>query len=222
MSGAHVTTVADEALTLLPECALWWPARSTLLAADAHFGKAATLRAHGIPVPRGSSSATLARLDTLIDRYAAQRIVFLGDFLHTRHSRGDATLSALRNWRAQRPDIALQLVLGNHDRHAGRPPDDLRIETIAESLVIGPFVLRHLPICDPRGYVIAGHLHPAVRLHGAGHDSVQVPCFVFGAEVAVLPAFGELTGTSLVRREARERVFACAGDRVLPLPDTVE
>jgi len=59
-------------------------------------------------------------------------------------------------------------------------------------------------------------------LHGAGHDSVQVPCFVFGAEVAVLPAFGELTGTSLVRREARERVFACAGDRVLPLPDTVE
>ena len=44
MSGAHVTKVADEALALLPECALWWPARSTLLAADAHFGKAATLR----------------------------------------------------------------------------------------------------------------------------------------------------------------------------------
>src|SRR6476469_121335 len=114
MNGECVTTVCNEALHLLPERALWWRERSTLLAADAHFGKAATLRAHGIPVPRGSSSATLARLDTLIDRYAARRIVFLGDFLHTRHSRGAATLSTLRNWRTQRPDIALQLVLGNH------------------------------------------------------------------------------------------------------------
>jgi DNA ligase-associated metallophosphoesterase len=218
MSASCTTTVCGETLCLLPERAVWWPAHSTLLIADLHFGKAATLRAHGIAVPRGSSSATLARLDALLAEHAVERVVFLGDFLHTRHSRSDATLRALRTWREQRPDIALALVLGNHDRHAGRPPEDLRIEVIAESLPIGPFVLRHMPIADARGYVIAGHLHPAVRLHGALHDSVQLPCFLFGADVAVLPAFGELTGTSLISVQPNQRVFACAGDRVLPLP----
>jgi len=50
MKGACVTTVRGEELLLLPQRALWWPAQKTLLVADLHFGKAATLRAHGIPV----------------------------------------------------------------------------------------------------------------------------------------------------------------------------
>jgi uncharacterized protein len=218
MSAACVATVCGEALHLLPERAVWWPAQSALLLADLHFGKAATLRAHGIPVPRGSSSATLGRLDALIERYAVRRVVFLGDFLHARRARSTATLSALRAWRERRATLQLQLVLGNHDRHAGPPPADLRIDALSEPFVMTPFVMRHLPVSDPQGYVIAGHLHPAVRLHGTGHDFVQLPCFVFGAATAVLPAFGELTGTSVIDAQPGQRVYACAGERVLALP----
>jgi len=219
MKGACVTTVRGEELLLLPQRALWWPAQKTLLVADLHFGKAATLRAHGIPVPRGSSSGTLARLDELVIESAAQRVIFLGDFLHTRHSRSNAMLTALRGWREHRAGLELQLVLGNHDRHAGRPPADLRIEAVSEPLAMGAFALRHLPIAVAGSYVIAGHLHPAIRLHGTAHESVQMPCFVFGEEVAVLPAFGELTGTSTARQQSGQRLFVCAGDQVLPLPD---
>jgi uncharacterized protein len=218
MNGACITTVCNEELHLLPERALWWSERATLLIADLHFGKAATLRAHGIPVPRGSSSATLARLDLLLTLYPAQRIVFLGDFLHARKGRSDATLSALRAWRQRHDSLQLQLVLGNHDRHAGVPPQDLRIEALKEPLVMEPFALRHIPLAEPERYVIAGHLHPAVRLHGRGHESAQLPCFVFGTSVAVLPAFGELTGTSAIRAQSGQRVFACAGERVLAVP----
>ena len=218
MNGECITTVCNEALHLLPERALWWRERATLLIADLHFGKAATLRAHGIPVPRGSSSATLARLDALLKLYPIQRIVFLGDFLHARRSRSDATLSALRAWRQRHDALQLQLVLGNHDRHAGAPPQDLRIEAVEEPLVMEPFALRHLPMAAPDHYVIAGHLHPSVRLHGRGHESVQLPCFVFGATVAVLPAFGELTGTSAIKAQSGQRVFACAGERVFAVP----
>jgi len=90
---------------------------------------------------------------------------------------------------------------------------------VSEPLAMGAFALRHLPIAVAGSYVIAGHLHPAIRLHGTAHESVQMPCFVFGEEVAVLPAFGELTGTSTVRQQSGQRLFVCAGDQVLPLPD---
>jgi hypothetical protein len=36
--------VAGEKLGLFAERAIYWPARSTLLVADPHFGKAATFR----------------------------------------------------------------------------------------------------------------------------------------------------------------------------------
>ena len=42
--------------------------------------------------------------------------------------------------------------------------------------------------------VLAGQLHPACRITGAGRDSLRLPCFVLGAHQLVLPAFGEFTG----------------------------
>ncbi|TXD50975.1 DEAD/DEAH box helicase, partial [Ralstonia sp. TCR112] len=46
---------AGETVWLLPERALWWPVQRMLMVADAHFGKAATFRARGVPVPAGST-----------------------------------------------------------------------------------------------------------------------------------------------------------------------
>ncbi|MDP3286967.1 MAG: DEAD/DEAH box helicase, partial [Methyloversatilis sp.] len=57
--------IAGESMTLLAERALWWPAQSTLLIADAHFGKGVTFRARGVAVPSGTSDDTLDRLAAL-------------------------------------------------------------------------------------------------------------------------------------------------------------
>ena len=60
---------------------------------------------------------------------------------------------------------------------------------------------RHHPIDGAHGagpLVLAGHLHPVVRLNGPGRDSLRTPCFVVGERQIVLPAFGEFVGGSLV------------------------
>ena len=54
--------VAGQELILMPERAAFWERTQTLFIADAHWGKAATFRAHAIPIPMGTTTADLARL----------------------------------------------------------------------------------------------------------------------------------------------------------------
>jgi metallophosphoesterase superfamily enzyme len=66
----------------------------------------------------------------------------------------------------------------------------------------------------PEGYVLAGHVHPCVKVGARGFDSLRLPCFHFGARVGVVPAFGEFTGSHALPREPGDRVFAIAEQRV--------
>lgn len=209
--------VAGERLLLLADRAVYWPARSTLLVADTHFGKAASFRAAGLVVPGGTTLGALARLSMLLASTGAARVVFLGDFFHARQGRVPATLDALRDWRAEHSGVVMQLVPGNHDAHAGRPPPELGIEPGPTRLVEPPFVLAHHPEPDPAGYVLAGHLHPAAVLRGRGRQRERIACFWFGARVGVLPAFGEFTGLAEIAPAAADRVYGIAGAEVIAL-----
>lgn len=209
--------VAGESLRLLPEKALYWPKEKTLFVADIHFGKVAAFRAAGIPLPPGSTTAALARLTQCIAQTGAARIVFLGDFLHSKDARAAQTFDRFAAWRRQHADIAITLVRGNHDGKAGDPPEDWDIDCIDEGEVMGPFCLAHHPEPDLRGYVLAGHIHPAVHLDGPANDSLRLACFWFGAYVCVLPAFGEFTGTYVVKPAAGDRVFVAADGHVIEI-----
>jgi DNA ligase-associated metallophosphoesterase len=201
--------------TLLPQRALWLGEHGALLVADAHVGKAAGFRRAGVPVPRGTTGETLARLSEAVAATGARHVIFLGDLLHSKAGRGSASHAAFGAWREAHAKVQMTLVRGNHDRSAGDPPADWRFEVVAE-MALGALRLRHEPVpCDGR-YVLAGHLHPCA-LVGAGHDRLRLPCFHFGAEVGVLPAFGAFTGMHAVRREAGDRVFVIAGDEVRAL-----
>ena len=79
-----------ESLVLLPERAMYWPAMEALFIADPHWGKAATFRAYGIPVPSGTTDEGIARLDRLAQRTCARQIIFLGDLLHAKAGRSKA------------------------------------------------------------------------------------------------------------------------------------
>jgi DNA ligase-associated metallophosphoesterase len=209
--------VAGERLILLPERAALWEARDTLIVADAHWGKAATFRAEGIPVPRGTTADGLARLDAVLSRHRVRRIVFLGDYQHARQGRSPDTLAALEQWSLRHPGIEQVLIRGNHDRHAGDPPPELGVRCVDPPLMELPFVLAHHPDPSEAGYVLAGHVHPAVRLVGKGRQRERLPCFWFGAEVGVLPAFGDFTGAAVVQPAAGDRVFVLASDRVMEI-----
>lgn len=206
-----------ETIELLAQRALYWPVQRMLLIADAHFGKAAAFRAHGMPVPRGTTRQNLAVIDDLLMRHDVGQLVFLGDFLHARAARAAATLQELRSWRAQHPGLRIVLVRGNHDRHAGDPPADFGIEVVEEPWRIGPFALCHDPQVRDDGYVIAGHVHPVVRL-ATRHDALRLACFVLGPERAILPAFGAFTGGHPVNPKDDEAVYLIADERIWPLP----
>jgi DNA ligase-associated metallophosphoesterase len=213
-----VLEIAGESVRLLPERALFWPGACTLVVADMHWGKAATFRAAGIPIPGGTTAEDLARLDRAIQRTGARRLVVLGDLFHARAGRvATRTLATLRGWRERASRLEIQLVRGNHDRHAGDPPDDLHINCLDAPAFLPPFVLRHQPDPSPEGYTLAGHVHPALVVSGPGLQRERLPCFLVRPRIALLPAFGSFTGGAAVYPELDDRAFVVADGEVLPV-----
>ena len=202
----------------LPQRAAFWAAFGWLVVADAHLGKAATFRARGVPVPQGTTLANLARLTSLIDDVQPQRLVFLGDLLHAREAQDAETMRHFAQWRAQHAGLAMTLVEGNHDRHAGAPPPALDIEAVSEPWLVQDIAFCHHPQLINGASVTAGHLHPCVRLYGSANDTVRLPCFWQRADLLTLPAFGEFTGGAPIVREAGDRVLAVADERLIEIP----
>lgn len=201
-------------MRLHPSGAMYLPDSRSLLVADAHFGKAVSFRLLGLPVPRGTTTATLDRLSCALRDTGAQQLVFLGDFLHSARSHAAATLAALTAWRADHRQLGITLVRGNHDSHAGDPPAALGITVVDEPLRHGSWAFCHYPVAVPGAYVLAGHLHPCVRLQGRARQSLRLPCFWMGDPsergVGVLPAFGSFTGMQAIASMPKDRIFVVA------------
>ena len=241
------TTLCHHHVVLHPSGALKLPALRTLLVADAHFGKSSSFRALGVPVPSGTTTENLNVLTQLLHSTGAQRIIFLGDFLHSARAHAASTQGAIAAWRAQHAAVQLTLVRGNHDAHAGDPPAALGITVVDEPLMLraaqdtanpanpaspasaAPLALCHHPQTIAGAYVLAGHWHPCITVQGRGRDRLRLPCFWLGDEAAhlvgILPAFGSFTGMHPIERRlgkpsgaGRDRVFAIAGDAVRALP----
>jgi DNA ligase-associated metallophosphoesterase len=216
----HLTlALGKEVWTLLAQRAAFLERRRWLVIADAHFGKAAAFRARGVPVPQGTTTDNLARLDRLIQAVAPRAIVFLGDLFHAREAHAPATLKAFLAWRERHAALELVLVEGNHDQSAGPPPAGLRIHREVEPWCVDATAFCHHPQRVRGADAMAGHLHPAVRLHGRADDSVRLPCFWLRAGLTVLPAFGSFTGGACIARGPGERVVALADDRLFEVPD---
>jgi DNA ligase-associated metallophosphoesterase len=210
--------VGGSTLQLLPFRAACILEHRTLLVADAHIGKALAFRRLGVPVPGGTTAAMLTRLSAALAASGARRLVFLGDLLHSARSRSPATWDAVEAWRAGHGDVDMTLVRGNHDSHAGDPPAAWRIGCCDGPLRIDGLALSHHPEPVPGAYVLAGHVHPAVALQGRAGQRLRLPCFHFGPQVGVLPAFGAFTGMHVLPQRPGDRVYAIADDTVRALP----
>jgi DNA ligase-associated metallophosphoesterase len=145
LDGAFPVTLSGVAACLLPQRAVWLPQRRALLVADVHLGKAASFRALGVPVPGGTTAATLARLDTLVQSLAPDLLVVLGDLLHGPAAQRAAAVRALARWRATHARVDMVLVRGNHDDRAGDPPPECGIRALDAPWPIGPLALCHAP-----------------------------------------------------------------------------
>ena len=218
IDGSLTTALDGERVTLLAERALYWPRERTVFVADVHLGKAAAFRAGGVPLPRGSTAADLARLTRVLERTGASRIVVLGDFIHAKAGRVPALAEAFARWRIQHAAIDVMLVRGNHDARAGDPPAAWNVGCVDEPFALPPFLACHRITQPASGYALCGHVHPGVRVHGSGEQSARLPCFVLGARRAILPAFGRFTWLADVLPAPRERIVVIAGRELFALP----
>lgn len=219
MIGARSLALGADSLWLLPESAAWHAASRTLFIADLHLGKSATFRARGLPVPAGTTRDNLARVATLVQAHGAERVVFLGDLLHSRHAQRASAIAPLRHWRDEHAALHCVLVRGNHDSHAGDPPASLGFEVVDEPWrVPGATALAgcHHPQRVPGTTVLAGHWHPAVTLRGRARDHQRLACFCALDGLVVLPAFGAFTGSSPQAPPMGSTCYPVGGGRVWP------
>ena len=167
-----------------------------------------------------------ASLALFVSDTRAQRVVFLGDFLHSARSHAAGTLGAIARWRAEHAGLALTLVRGNHDNRAGDPPASLGFTVVDEPLPLGPFALCHHPRPVAGAYVLAGHWHPCISVTGRAFERLRLPCFWLGDDsgqlpgqaVGILPAFGGFTGMHRIEPRAGDRIYPIAGEAVRALP----
>lgn len=209
MPDCSSAVLAGEHIQLFAQRALHWPARRLLVIADLHLGKDDVFRSAGIALPAGGSQADLARLSALLEHTQANRLLVLGDFIH-----GIGGVARWREaWRAfrSRHSIAVEVVLGNHDR--GLDAAGLDIGVIAECTTEGPFRFSHEHETADTGISISGHVHPVVRLAALG---ASFPVFHLQEGGLVLPAFSAMTGGWKVSAQAAW--LACVHGHVMASP----
>lgn len=206
-------TLAGERLLLRGDHSVFWPGENTLFVADTHFGKSSVFRRQGLNVPTGTTQGDLARLQAALADTGATRLVVLGDFVHAPPKADEPWLARFADWRARHSDIEIIVTRGNHDR-VKRLPVDIAIDWQPGARLMGPFVCQHEPGADARGPVLAGHVHPVVRL-GSGADTLRLPVFWRHGHGLMLPAFCSFAGGGRVSPAPGDRVFVAADGEVI-------
>ncbi len=203
-------------LLLHPLAAAFWEETSILLLADLHLGKVSHFRKNGSAVPDAAASANLDRLIFLLIEFMPRRVLFLGDLFHSVYNPEWEAFEALL---ARFPETRFDLVQGNHDILPVDYFQRANIHLHPEVLEVEPFIFSHEPLqrINTQQYNIGGHIHPGIRLKGPGKQYLKLPCFYFGTQQGLLPAFGVFTGLGEIRPKEKDRVYVIAGDKVLPL-----
>ena len=198
-----------------------------LVIADVHAGIETVLRTEGVELADRATQRR-ARIRELVDRAAPDRLVVLGDLVHSigtpweeEHDEITALLDAL--------SVPLVLVKGNHDGEV----EPLLAESEHDVTVTGTDGIRIGEVGFAHGHtwpapevldaetICLGHEHPMVRLvdevGGSSHERVWLrgspdpEPFVdhYGADVAagerlvVFPAFNDLSGGTRINVEGQ-------------------
>lgn len=205
----------SESIHLLPQKALFFPTWKTLILADLHLGKINHFRKSGIPVPDAANDNNTLRLIESMEQTRPDRVIFLGDLFHSHYNYEWEVMGQIRQHFRH---VAFDLVLGNHDILSEQQYSRHQMNVL-DSIHLGPFLLTHEPMSESEGgvYNIAGHIHPGVRLMGTARQSITLPCFYFGKNQALLPAFGSFTGLAKIYPKKDDRIFAIAENKIMEL-----
>ena len=192
------------AATCDPLGALYLPDSRTLVVSDLHLEKSAAYARRGTLLPPYDTALTLRLLHTVIERYAPQRVISLGDSFHDRHGAMGLPGDCDTQLRAMIAGREWFWIAGNHDPDE---PGDLEGDSVQE-LYFDGLQFRHEPTYDPELSLgeVSGHLHPAARVVRRG-KGVRRPCFATDGNRLILPSFGVMTGGMNLRHAAFDGLF---------------
>lgn len=191
--------------------AIFWKEEQALIVSDLHLGKSTHFRKAGIAVPANIGQDDLYRLQQLITAYNPVQVIIVGDMFHSKEN-NDVTYFKI--WRQQFAHISFKLVKGNHDILSDQLYEAMNLE-VYDTYSIKDIHFAHEPCNDENGYTFSGHLHPGFAVDGAGRQRLRLPCFYFGKNCSILPAFGKFTGLAMLHPEEDEAVFVIAENTVL-------
>lgn len=207
--------IADQTFWLSAQRCAFWEEQKALVLSDLHFGKTGHFRKAGIPVPQTVFKEDLQRLLALINFFAPQQVIAVGDLFHSRANR---ELELFQRWRADFPDLQFHLVKGNHDVLKQQWYRDAGVTVWDDELQIGNVYFHHEKCSTASGnFSFCGHLHPGITLHGLGKQSLRFPCFYFTSTYCILPAFSRFTGTAAVTKKEAEAVYAIVDAALIKL-----
>lgn len=209
-------SLLQQKLWLSAERCVFWEDTRMLLVSDIHFGKSGHFRKEGIGIPQAVFRNDLRRLTHAITFFQPAGLLIVGDFFHSRYNK---EVESFEKWRSDLHWLPIHLVQGNHDVLAADWYAKHNITVYKNSHQAGPFSFTHEweATANNTGYVFSGHVHPGIRLQGAGKQSMRLPCFYFGQQHAILPAFGSFTGLHAIRPKKQDTVFAIVHDNVVAL-----
>ncbi|RZJ18899.1 MAG: ligase-associated DNA damage response endonuclease PdeM [Acinetobacter sp.] len=207
-------TIRDEELILAKERAIFLPHEQLLAISDLHLGKAAHFRKAGLQVPSTLTQSDLNRLSELLEKYNPKILLINGDMFH--HD-VNTDIDDFERWKAQYQNLKFVLVKGNHDKLDEKKYRQLGIEVHEPSYCTTNFCFIHDAVkCKEENlYPISGHIHPGVSIYGKAKQSLKFPCFYFGNDYAVMPAFSAFTGLSLVKPKVNEQIYAVTPTKVV-------
>jgi uncharacterized protein len=219
--------ICNQQIWLTSERTMYWDEQRALVVSDLHFGKTGHFRKSGIAVPTTVYKEDLQRLVSQIQYFQPRELIIVGDMFH---SAANKELEFFLKWRSDFSDIGFRLIRGNHDVLQEDWYAGAGIQLSRTNFSLQPFHFVH-DINDQLekrdgfirrkqgelAYFFSGHMHPGVRIQGAGRQSLCFPCFYFGKKFAVLPAFSRFTGIAMISPDEEESVFAIVNKELIRL-----
>ncbi len=211
----HIT-LSGQQFILSETGAMFWIEQKMLIIADAHFSKENHFRKSGIPIPHGILQSDLKRVESLIDTFQPDQILFLGDMFHSEENEG---VNEFLYWRKTISQIKIKLVIGNHDILSRAWYSFAGIEIFEEKLLIDNILLSHdrIKIKDKNFLNLSGHIHPCIILRGKAKQSINLPCFWFSQNHGILPPFGRFTGCKAIKPEKDDLVFGIGEGKIFSI-----
>ena len=192
-------------ISLLPQKALWVKQEKLLVVADLHLGKAQYFQANGIPISANTHVRDLFNLQSLIELYNPNKVLFLGDLFHA----GPLAIADFEHFLDKNKRIQFLLTIGNHDDKSSKIVLPQKIISLTDWKV-GEVVFQHHPSNSKASPTVCGHIHPKYKIHALPR-SKALPCFYWNQYNLILPSFGSFTGGKLVVKDKQTQGIYVVG-----------